>query len=114
MVLFYTAAVRGVREKERQLRLKFYVYLQGTEIPFSISECFYYQAAGGYTLHLNVSFLLVIAIPLEALIILPTGKQREEYKALSVASDEGTEALLPRQVTVGFELDCRSDLPSVR
>lgn len=91
-----------MREKERQLRLKFYVYLQGTEIPFSISECFYYQAAGGYILHLNVSFLLAVAIPLEALIILPTGKQREEYKALTVASDEGAEALLPRQVNVGF------------
>lgn len=112
LVLFYTVAAKAVREKAGQVRLKFYVYLQGTEIQFSISECFHYQAAGGYTLHLNVSFLLVDAIPLEALIIFPTGKQKEEYKTLTVASDEGTEALLPSQVNVGFELDCRSDLPS--
>lgn len=43
-----------------------------------------------------MSFLLVDAIPLEALIILPTGKQREEYKTPTVAGDEGIEALLPR------------------
>lgn len=71
----------------------------------------------GYTLHLNVSFLLVDAIPLEALIILPTslptGNGGRNIK-LTVAGDEAAEALLPRQMNVGCELDCRSDLPSVR
>lgn len=37
----------AVREKEGQLRLKSHICLQGTEIPFSISECLYCQAAGG-------------------------------------------------------------------
>lgn len=100
MVLFYAAAAKGMREREGQLRLKFHVYLQGTEIPFSISACFYYQAAGGYALHLNVSFLLVDAIPLEALIILPTplppGNGGRNIQ-LTMAGDEGTEALLPRE-----------------
>ena len=59
-----------------------------------------------------MSFLLVSAVPLEALIILPTGLQREEQKTVTVSGGEGTGASLPGQVNV--ELDYWSRLPSIR
>lgn len=63
-------------------------------------------------MRLSVSFLLVDAVLLEALIILPTGLQREKQKTIAVSSGEGAGASLPGQVHV--ELDCRSSLPSIR
>ena len=41
---------------------------------------------------LNVSFLLIGAVPPEVLTILPTGLQNEERKAITVFSGQGTQA----------------------
>lgn len=41
---------------------------------------------------LNVSFLLIGAVPPEVLTILPTGLQKEERKAITVFSGQGTGA----------------------
>lgn len=41
---------------------------------------------------LNVSFLLIGAVPPEVLTILPTGLQKEERKAITVFSGQGTQA----------------------
>lgn len=77
-----------MREKEGQLRLRSQICLQGTEIPFCISECLYYLAAGGDMVLQNVSFLLVDAVPLGALIILPTGLQRNSKLLLCLVMGE--------------------------
>lgn len=99
-----------MRETEGHLRLKSHVYLQGTAIPFSISKCLCCQAAGG--IYLDVSFLLVSAVPLEALIVFPTGLQTKEQETIIMSGGEGTRASPPGQVNV--ELDCRLSLPSIR
>lgn len=55
---------------------------RGLRSRFPSLSAFTTKLQGGYTLHLNVSFLLAGAIPLEALIILPTGNGGRNVKLL--------------------------------
>lgn len=110
--LIRTLVLQGWGER-KQSRLKSCICLKGTEVLFSISECLYCHAVGGFkTPECVIPSFLIGAVPLEDLIILPTGLLKEEKKAIALPSGEGTGASLPRQVNV--ELDCRSSLPYIR
>lgn len=111
---FTQQLLRGWGKRKDNSGSNFMYTCRGLRSHFPSLSAFTTKLQGGIHYIWMCHFLLADAIPLEALIILPTGRWREEYKTLTVASDEGAEALLPRRVNIGLELDCRSDFPSVR